>query len=201
MFKLKHKSPPLVFLLALASLALPSNTIYGPADVRSSDRRAPSEWTPEISPMGAIARGDLPMPDPTEIRRRAMRPLPRASATFGLQGNDRLVHSPTAADFQSENTIAKNGNFVVVGYNDIRGFSLPDVSVSGYAYSSDGGISWTDGGQLPTLGGDQVFGDPDVKTWTDPNNNDVYFVYSSLYTTTLGQSSLSLHVSTNGGMS
>jgi hypothetical protein len=130
---------------------------------------------------------------------RARHPQAAARSALGLQGSDILVHSPTAPDFQSENTVAKNGNFIVAGYNDIRGFHIPDVSVSGYSYSADDGATWTDGGQLPTFGGDAVYGDPDVKTWTDPNTSQIYFFYSSLYTDTLGQSSLCIHVSTDGG--
>jgi hypothetical protein len=184
---------------------VPANTPYGPHDARSSDardRRAAAQAAPEISSMGAIKRGDVPKPDLEEILQRASRAREASApsrAALGLQGTDRLVHSPTAIDFQSETTIAQNDNFVVVGFNDYRGFGLPDISVSGYAYSSDGGMTWTDGGQLPTSGGDQVFGDPDVKTWTDPNTSQIYFFYSSLYTDALGQSSLCLHVSTDGG--
>lgn len=191
----------LVFLLTLAMLNLPANTLYGPGEALSTDGRGKSAGRePEISSMGAIARGDVPMPDAQQLLERASRGRPAARSTLGQQGNDRLVHSPTASDFQSETTIAKNGNAVVVGYNDIRGFSLTDPSVSGYAYSSDGGLTWTDGGQLPTVGNDAVFGDPDVKTWTDPVTSQVHFFYSSLYTNPLGQSSLCLHVSTDGGM-
>ncbi len=193
-----HSSILLVFLLAIVTMVLPANTVFGPDDVRSSGRHAPSEWAPEISPMGAIARGDVPIPVPP-VGIHAMRPRLAAPSIFGLQGSDILVHSPTAPDFQSENTVAKNGNFIVAGYNDIRGFWLPDVSVSGYSYSSDDGASWTDGGQMPTFGGDKVYGDPDVKTWTDPNTSQVYFFFASLYSDTLGQSSLCINVSTDGG--
>lgn len=155
----------------------------------------------DISPMGAIARGDVPIPTIEELGGRVGAPWPVSRAPMGLQGNDVLVHSPTALDFQSETTISKNGQYVVAGFNDVRGFSLPNVSVSGYAYSSDGGATWTDGGQLPTAGGSSaVYGDPDVKTWTDPGTQQDYFFYSSLYTTPGGSSSLCVHVSTDGGV-
>ena len=167
-------------------------------DVRSTDKKLVEE--PQISPMGAYARGDVPIPTPEEIGLYNQGPWRAPQAPMGLQGNDVLVHSPTATDFQSETTIAKNGSYVVAGYNDIRGFSLPNVSVSGYAYSSDVGVTWTDGGQLPTAGGSSaVYGDPDVKTWTDPVGGQVYFFYSSLYVTPGGSNSLCVHVSTNGG--
>jgi hypothetical protein len=73
----------------------------------------------------------------------------------------------------SETSIAVLGSNVVVGYNDRRTGIL--VS-SGYAYSTDGGSTWTDGGVLPLLGPDDVFrGDPSVVAC----GNAVY--YTSLY--------------------
>ncbi|MBP2680553.1 MAG: glycosyl hydrolase, repeat-containing protein, partial [Candidatus Krumholzibacteriota bacterium] len=185
-------------VIALAGAAALAVMTASTRDVPATSGKSVEE--PQISPMGAYARGDVPIPTPEEIAQYNQGPWTTALSTMSLQGNDVLVHSPTANDFQSETTIAKNGNYVVVGYNDVRGFSLPNVSVSGYAHSSDGGTTWTDGGQLPAAGGSSaVYGDPDVKTWTDPNDQQVYFYYSSLYTTPTGQSSLCIHVSTDGG--
>jgi hypothetical protein len=173
--------------------------LWGAGDVLSSDKKPKAEES-DISAMGAIARGDVPIPTLEEIGGLRGGPWRAPQAPLTLQGNDVLVHSPTALDFQSETTVAKNGDYVVVGFNDVRGFYLPNVSVSGYAYSSNGGATWNDGGQLPTAGGSSgVYGDPDVKTWTDPETEDVYFFYSSLYTTPGGSSSLCVHVSTDGG--
>lgn len=188
----------LVVILLVITGGLLGVAFWGAGDVLSTDRKNVEE--PQISPMGAIARGDVPAPSFDEISGMRDGLLRAPQAPMTLQGDDILVHSPTALDFQSETTVAKNGDFVVAGYNDVRGFSLPNVSVSGYAYSSDGGATWTDGGQLPTNGGvSAVYGDPDVKTWTDPNTLQIYFFYSSLYTTPGGSSSLCVHVSTDGG--
>jgi len=166
--------------------------------VRSSDKKPSPDPHQEISPMGSIMRGDRPAPSYDEVFKGGLRP-PR-QAPLGIQGNEVLVHDPMAIDYQSENAIAKNGNFVVIGYNDVRGFYLPTVSICGYSYSSDGGVTWTDGGQMPTYGtGDAVYGDPDVKTWTDPNTSQVYFFFASIYLDTNGDRSISLHVSTDGG--
>jgi hypothetical protein len=89
------------------------------------------------------------------------------------------------ASTQAETAIAidSTGQHVVVGFNDFRGFDTANVSISGFMYSDDGGITFTDGGQLPTgpttiIGGQrfpQVFGDPDVKYLGGCN-----FVYSSI---------------------
>ena len=158
---------------------------------------------PEISAMGAISRGDVPRPvvaRPPVARPPAGSPAGAASPA-GLQGTDRLVHASDAPDFQAETTIAVNGSRVVVGYNDTRGFANPSVSVSGYSYSADGGATWTEGGQLPPLGtGDEIFGDPDVKTWTDGAGRP-WFFYSSLYTNPDGVKSLCVQVSSDGGAS
>jgi hypothetical protein len=187
-----------VGLLVVGGLVVAVVT-WGVGDVLSLGKKETLTQS-DISPMGAYARGDVPIPTPEEIAEMYHAPWPLSQAPMGLQGNDVLVHSPTAPDFQSETTIAKNGNYVVVGYNDVRGFSLPNVSVSGYSYSSDGGVTWTDGGQLPTAGGlSAVYGDPDVKTWKDPGTQQIYFFYSSIYTTPGGLSSLCVCVSTDHG--
>lgn len=150
----------------------------------------------DMSPMGRIAAGLDPVPVIST-------PAPDQSITGEAQwlsagGSDKLVHNPNAPDFQSETCIAKNGNWLVAGYNDARGFATSRVS--GYSYSHDGGVTWTDGGQLPNSGNDAVFGDPDVKTWTDPNTQTVYFVYSSIYRNAGGIQTMCVHVSTDGGV-
>src|SRR3954467_8807419 len=89
---------------------------------------------------------------------------------------------------QAELAIAVDptGMHIVVGYNDTRGFSLSPASVSGFAYSDDGGLNFTDGGQLPTAtvghtpdGATypQVFGDADIKYV--PGGGGCQFIYSS----------------------
>jgi len=181
-----------VFVLVLAML-LPLH----PGDVSSLDAKTQAPGL-DMSPMGRIAAGYDPVP---QIE------IPPATPAFNAQvlspqnmgGTDRLTHSPTAADFQSETSIAKFGNAVVVGYNDVRGFAYSPPRVSGYAYSADGGTTWTDGGQLPNSGSDAIYGDPDVKVWQDPNTLTVYFVYSSIYLNASSVQGMCVHVSTDGG--
>src|SRR5450631_3035128 len=116
---------------------------------------------------------------------------------------------------QAEFTIAVDvtGNNVVAGFNDTRGFSLNPISVSGYAYSSNGGTTFTDGGQLPavTVGHvgatnyPQVFGDPDIKYVS--GGAGCQFIYSSIAVVGLGPApnytgtaqSMSVHRSTDCG--
>src|SRR5262249_33268092 len=95
---------------------------------------------------------------------------------------------------QSEMAIAidPSGMHIVVGFNDFRGFIVSPLSISGFAYSSDGGLTFTDGQQLPnvTLGQingtplPQVSGDPDVKYV--PGGAGCQFVYSSILVAGLG---------------
>lgn len=65
---------------------------------------------------------------------------------------------------QSETTVAVSGSRVVVGYNDsqqtLQPFVLASANLSGYAYSTNAGASFTDGGALPLTPEFINFGDP-----------------------------------------
>jgi len=109
---------------------------------------------------------------------------------------------------QAEVSIAvdSTGQHIVIGYNDTRGFSLNPVSVSGVMYSDDGGVTFVDGGQLPSPGSDtigatrlpQVLGDPDVRYLGGCN-----FVYSSIlikkFSATTAAQTMGVHRSTDCG--
>ncbi|HTQ81455.1 MAG TPA: sialidase family protein, partial [Thermoanaerobaculia bacterium] len=109
---------------------------------------------------------------------------------------------------QAEVSIAVDwlGRHIVVGFNDTRGFSLNPVSVSGFMYSDDGGVTFVDGGQLPSPGTDaigttllpQVFGDPEVKYLGGCN-----FIYGSIllkkFSATTTAQTMSIHRSTDCG--
>src|SRR6266567_8367410 len=49
-----------------------------------------------------------------------------------------------AANLQSETSIAidSTGQHVVIAFNDFRGFSTTTTSISGFAYSDDGGVTF-----------------------------------------------------------
>jgi hypothetical protein len=136
------------------------------------------------------------------------------------KGRFRDPDSPNIRAGQAETAIAvdRSGRTIILGFNDGRGFSRADgsVSVSGYEYSTDGGRTFTDGGQLPTgpttelrsptgvlLGRyPQVFGDPDIKYI-----NGETFIYSSILVTLkpnpAGQlvpiQTMGIHRTRNGG--
>lgn len=142
-----------------------------------------------------------------------LRSVRRALSARGAEG--ACVNEPdceeapiTASTLQSETSIAidSTGQHIVVGFNDFRGFSNPTVSISGFAYSDDGGTTFVDGGQLPTgptsvIAGQpfpQIYGDPDIKYLGDCN-----FVYSSILVKAFGTANvvqtLSVHRSTDCG--
>ena len=76
---------------------------------------------------------------------------------------------------QSETAITVSGSNVAVGFNDSAGGILSYVAgdnLTGYAYSTDGGQTFTDGGSLPNDGGNVNLGDP----WlTSDSAGNMYF--------------------------
>ncbi len=81
-----------------------------------------------------------------------------------------LVNNPaedshqTDQTTQSETTVAVHGSNVVVGFNDsqraLQPFLTAGFNLSGYAYSTNGGRSFTDGGAIQNPPGEQNVGDP-----------------------------------------
>jgi len=113
---------------------------------------------------------------------------------------------------QAELSIAvdSTGQHIVVGNNDTRGFALNPASVSGFAYSDDGGATFVDGGQLPINTGTsnigatilpQVFGDPEVKFV--PGGAGGQFIYFSImikkFSATTTAQTMCVHRSTDFG--
>jgi hypothetical protein len=89
---------------------------------------------------------------------------------------------------QSETSIAASGKYVVEAWNDATGFfndcgaPMFKEELTGYAFSSDGGKTFTDYGGLPNescAAGTRWFGDPSVGVFT--NSGFTYFYISSLY--------------------
>lgn len=131
------------------------------------------------------------------------------SAGLGLEPGDAEDDEEGPAGGQAETTIAvdSTGQHVVIGLNDFRGIGLNPLSVSGFAYSDDGGATFVDGGQLPvttttsTIGTTifpLVFGDPEVKYLGGSN-----FIYFSIiikkFTATGTAQTMGVHRSTDFG--
>ncbi|NIN69878.1 MAG: hypothetical protein GTO63_35395, partial [Anaerolineae bacterium] len=124
--------------------------------------------------------------------RRGLTPQIEAEDRALLASTDIQVNAPDLAPprpdqtTQSETAIAVDGDKVVVGWNDSSELvDLPNTSFSGYAFSTSGGASFTDGGPIlpspvgppdfPFDGFAVAFGDPDITVDSAGN-----FYYSSL---------------------
>jgi hypothetical protein len=123
-----------------------------------------------------IARGDRQFGGGTSISASDQAAVSRAKQSTGGNQENRagmrnvLVNNPgedshqTDQTTQSETSVAVHGKNVVVGFNDSQIFLQPFLTagsnLSGYAYSTDGGRSFTDGGGLTNRPGEQNLGDP-----------------------------------------
>lgn len=109
---------------------------------------------------------------------------------------DALVNN-TAGDLglsttQSEVSLAvrPSDGRLCAGWNDSQHYAnFPFNSFNGYAYSADGGATWSDPGALPPIPGQDNFGDPDV---------DFRLLDGKFYYVTLDSLGLAMHVSDDG---
>src|SRR5262245_60268 len=69
---------------------------------------------------------------------------------FNSLVNNNAGSSGTAFFTQSENTLTAFGNTVVIGFNDSGSNAGGSNKFTGFARSTDGGATFTDGGTLPT---------------------------------------------------
>src|SRR5437899_6694978 len=91
----------------------------------------------------------------------------RASvAQLDVQVNSQDHNAPNLDNntTESETFVARKGALAVVGYNTSRQAGLLGsgawTSLSGYAYSTNGGVTFTDAGFVPTSGSFILEGDP-----------------------------------------
>src|SRR5215510_3934002 len=82
-----------------------------------------------------------------------------AISPYNSLTNNNAGATGTAFFTQSETAIAAFGNMVVVGFNDSGSNSGGTNKFTGFARSTDGGATFTDGGTLPTNPGGDA-GDP-----------------------------------------
>src|SRR5437867_5511995 len=143
-----------------------------------------------------VRRGGRPLPDgrpSSPDGNDVLHAGGSAAAGYSLASasSPEVQASHGVAGTQSETSVAVFGNHVVVGYNQVNG-----NRGSGAAYSSDGGLTYTDNGGLP-VGGilpRELLGDPSVTVC-----GDGIFYYSSIYFPNATDSALSVSVGTFSG--
>jgi hypothetical protein len=129
------------------------------------------------------------------------------SLTLEDLGDEEATSGPSGGQAETSIAVDSTGMHVVIGFNDTRGFALNPLSVSGFAYSDDGGATFTDGGQLPITTGTsnigttilpQVVGDPEVKYLGGCN-----FIYFSImvkkFSATTAAQTMCVHRSSDCG--
>jgi hypothetical protein len=106
-------------------------------------------------------------------------------APLNVRANDPT--GDAIGETQGEVAVAVFGDTVVIGWNDSKGF-LAGNTVSSYAYSTNAGASFVDGGNMPLqAAGDQAFGDPGVDT-----DEQGHWYYNQIYTKP-GQQNIGVH--------
>jgi hypothetical protein len=125
---------------------------------------------------------------------------PPSGALPNVRVNDPSAdsHQPDQTT-QSETTAAVSGSNVVIGYNDsqqtLQPFLLASANLTGYAYSSNGGASFTDGGVLPLTPEFVNFGDP----WLASDRNGTFYFSQLQFDYFNFNLDIGVAKSTNGG--
>ena len=99
---------------------------------------------------------------------------------------------------QSETTIAVAGSHVAVGYNDSQQtglFLTAGSNLTGYSYSTNGGKSFTDGGDIPNTREFVNFGDP----WMGSDRSGAMYYSTLAFDMFNGNLDVAVAKSTNGG--
>ena len=149
------------FLLALVVASIAAWAAHQP--VRASrDKHGPKQPDTRMSAMGRSAAHKVAVVNALDggaaSTEKDFEQAGDCVNTPGCEGADDTPPDDGPAETQSETSIAvdSTGQHIVIGFNDFRGFALNPVSVSGFKYSDDGGLSWKDiTGNLPRLGSNQ----------------------------------------------
>ena len=114
-------------------------------------------------------------PDPLPAGHTGVRRLANPAAALSIATN-RIVNNRATdvapASGQCEVSIAAFGLNVVAAWNDGEGFATAS-STQGYAYSTDGGVTWVDGGAPPSTNVTNWTSDPVVAV--NEKTGDFYF--------------------------
>lgn len=106
---------------------------------------------------------------------RVATPASSASLSSNLLVNNPAADTDPTGTAQSEVSIAADGLNMVVTWNDGNGLNFfPYTNSQGYGFSTDGGLTWTDGGSPPTPVANMIwFSDPVVMV--NPKTHKFYF--------------------------
>ncbi len=173
-----------VLAVTLAGIAVAGVTGASGAPTPKLDRKAAAQHilqtraaslmtSPAQAALRMVANGDRQL-TPGLLKPATASPAsggtaPAAAAGFtNVRVNNPALdtHQPDQTT-QSETAIAVAGSNVVVGYNDSQQsglFLTAGSSLTGYAYSTNGGASFTDAGALPNTGDFVNLGDPWMAT-------------------------------------
>jgi hypothetical protein len=124
--------------------------------------------------------------------------LPSAGLRNVRVNNPALDTHQVDQTTQSETTIAVAGSRVAVGYNDSQQtglFLTAGSNLTGYSYSTNGGKSFTDGGDIPNTREFVNFGDP----WMGSDRSGAMYYSTLAFDMFNGNLDVAVAKSTNGG--
>jgi hypothetical protein len=124
--------------------------------------------------------------------------LPSAGLRNVRVNNPALDTHQVDQTTQSETTIAVAGSHVAVGYNDSQQtglFLTAGSNLTGYSYSTNGGKSFTDGGDIPNTREFVNFGDP----WMGSDRSGAMYYSTLAFDMFNGNLDVAVAKSTNGG--
>jgi hypothetical protein len=139
---------------------------------------------------------DSAAPDPVDTSANQGDGMDKVKSVTGALDpviNNNNGNTGSSGFTQSETTALAFGNTVVIGYNDSGSNNINSTKFTGFAYSTDGGTTFTDGGELPTNANGDA-GDP-----TLARNNTTGRIYFS--TLQFNNAGIDVFYSDNNGVS
>lgn len=180
-----------VFSVAVGSAAAirPPGSSPGPKSPFDGESTAPTPIAGDPDPAPGTYK-----PGTSESGRGGVSYVNDACLDAAWPGNQRTTQSET--ELAVLNAQGDAGKKIVAGYNDSWGFYDTRQGLSGFAYSTNGGNTWIDGGGLPTkvaggppaAGMDRFLGDPVVVV----RHSTKTFWYASIYQSPAGYNTLSV---------
>src|SRR6266581_8722370 len=131
------------------------------AEVGSGNEQFMVRMMPATLP-GPVSFGGIELP----ARVRALLP------SVNVQINNNTGFTCPQGFTHSETTALSFGTTIIGGFNDSGSFAIAGNQFTGFSRSTDGGVTWTDGGTLPASAGGDA-GDPVLAR--DSTSGRIYF--------------------------